>query len=277
MNVADLTQLFDKMRCDLKADMEQVVKKAIDERVDKLQEEQKKTFEYLKNENETLKLALEKQKQVIDSMNRLNNIVFYGMPEPQKEDRKSLEEAVLKICTENVKVPLNASDLNWVRRLGKTGHKARPVLVALVSNSKKWDLLQNSSKLKGTNIFIANDLDDESRERRVFMNKVRKLVREGGKDCKWRKGGLLIDGQYLDFDGLKEKYGEAVRLKFFTEERVAGNGKFTPEEMESARKRKRQEDAAKGPINKQRPRTSKKLDDFFRARASSTSSAGAGL
>ncbi|CAH0384791.1 unnamed protein product [Bemisia tabaci] len=239
MDIAELSNLLDKLRNELKADMEQVVTKAIDRRVEQLQQSQEKLYGDLKKENEILKVALEKQKQVISDMNRMNNVAFHGLDKNVVEKRVDLENKIVAVCKDKLQVDMGRHDVNWVRRLRKRGkQKNRPVLVSLVANSKNWDVLEISVKLKGSNIFLSNDYDEAERDRRRFLSQVRKLVSANGKECRWKNRGLVIDGQFLEYEEIKRKYEDAVNAGVSennAEETV------TPEvdDVGSARKRKR--------------------------------------
>ena len=158
-NPGDIAKYFDKLRADLRSDVEQIVKSEINS----LREDQAAQLNDLRKENEELKLALEHQKEVISSMNRVNNVVFFNIPEDDKEGRDSLVDKVLDICSKTMCVPIVKSHVNWVKRLGKSREGVmRSVLVAFVSHILKWDVLKNSAKLKGSKISVLGRFRQES-------------------------------------------------------------------------------------------------------------------
>lgn len=60
-------------------------------------------------------------------------------------------------------------------------------------------LLQNSKKLKGSNIFITEDYSKEELLQRRSMIKTHIKLRESGHSSIIKKHGLLIDGKYMPF------------------------------------------------------------------------------
>lgn len=270
MDKNELAKFFEQMRIDLRNDLKteieqqtSVLKNAITE----IREQQDKQYQDLKSENENLKIALEKQKEIVSAMNRLNNVVIYGIPENTREDRDTLVNKIKIAFTENLKIVINNSDINWVRRLGKPHKNPRPILLSLTTNLKKWQILESGPKLKGSDLYLSDDLSPEERQKRKYLNDVRKLEISKGAKCQWKSGKLIINGELKSFDDLKKKYGDHVPA-IPTEEHQDDN--HVPENGESMRKRKREE--------KKPPKTATKskanhircnLDNFFRPRADS--------
>lgn len=252
-NSGDFSKYFDKLRADLRSDVEQIVKSEIS----RLREDQAAQLNVLKNENEVLKLALEQQKEVISSMNRVNNIVFFNIPEEDKEDRDSLINKILDICSKTMSVPIEKSQVNWVKRLGKSRNGVmRPVLVAFVSNILKWDILKKSAKLKGSKISITEDFDKKVRDERKYVADIRKQCIKDGKQCKWKKNGLEINGKFVSFEQLKAG-SVGIRSPQLSGEETEVSSRVPNQDMESARKRKRQESSRADPVKRN-------LDQYFR-------------
>lgn len=267
MNKDELSDLFEKMRCDLRSDIKtnieqqtNVLKNAISD----LREQQDKQYQDLKAENENLQLALEKQKGIISAMNRLNNVIIYGIPEDPKENRNSLVNKIKILCIENLKTTISNSDINWARRLGKPQTKPRPILLSLTTNLKKWQILECGPNLKGSDLFLSDDLAPEERLRRKYLNNVRKVEIRNGAKCQWKNRNLVINGELKSFEDLKKKYGDHVPVPP-TEDPLEENSPL--ENEESARKRKREVST-----KHTKPKTNRfqgNLDNFFRARADS--------
>ncbi len=129
-----------------KADKDEV--KKLEERIEKVEEKQKNT-----EEKPTTSFATpdEVMKEVQERKDRINNAVFFRVPESNatrledkiKEDRQLLKE-IGKICRES----LEDDDVAKVKRLGKKGETPRPMLVTFTDDEKKRKLFRNLQKLK---------------------------------------------------------------------------------------------------------------------------------
>ncbi len=129
-----------------KADKDEV--KKLEERIEKVEEKQKNT-----EEKPTTSFATpdEVMKEVQERKDRLNNAVFFRVPESKaariedkiKEDRQLLKE-IGKICQES----LEDNDVANVRRLGKKGEAPRPMLVTFTDDEKKRRLFRNLQRLR---------------------------------------------------------------------------------------------------------------------------------
>lgn len=106
-----------------------------------------------------------------------------------------------------MKVLVSKIDLNFVRRIGKKGAKPRPVVVSLISNMRKRDLLQNARKLKGSRIFVNEDMDKETQLERKELLKFHLHFKEKGHDSKMRRNGLLLDGKFCHVSDLIKTAG----------------------------------------------------------------------
>lgn len=92
------------------------------------------------------------------------NLIFKDIPEDENSD---LEETIINIAEENLNVDINKRELESALRIGKTKTNThiRPILVAFSSMKTRNILLQNRTQLKGSNIFIEEDLPKEEQEK----------------------------------------------------------------------------------------------------------------
>lgn len=129
---------------------------------------------------------------------RKNNLVIFGLAENDEED---LIDKVLELFTENLKVKVSISEINQVYRFGQK-NGVRPILVKLVTLHKKFELLKQGVLLKNTNIFIANDLIKEDREKQKILRKHLKIARAENVDARIIKNRLLINDVLFTTDQL---------------------------------------------------------------------------
>jgi DNA repair exonuclease SbcCD ATPase subunit len=137
---------------------------------DRLQREVKKLereLENQKDENEKLKSEMIKSDDnVNEKMNRLeqysriNNIRIDGIPEDKEESRFHTENKVLKYLNQSMPtLKLRINDIEIAHRLGKSKNgKPRQIIVQFCSRNTKTDILSRKKQLKGTGIFVNEDL-----------------------------------------------------------------------------------------------------------------------
>lgn len=145
--------------------------------------QQQEKITALEIENKKLqKAVIQLQRKV-----RKNNLVIFGI----KETQTNITEQVTKIFKDILEIEILSSDINDVYEVGRNGTDKKPVIVELNSYQKKLLILKNSSKLKGKNIYIANDLCWEDREVNNTLNKHLKEARSKGAQA-YIKGQKLI-------------------------------------------------------------------------------------
>ena len=86
------------------------------------------------------------------------------------------------------------SDLNNFDPLGKEDNC--PFKVEFISYIKKATILKNSNKLKGTNIYITNDLAQKQREENKILRKHLYLAKqEGNNNCYIKRNKLHVNNE----------------------------------------------------------------------------------
>ena len=123
------------------------------------------------------------------------NVILGNVPEDLSESHEQLHHKVKGIFQESLRSECSP---NYVTRLGKKdSSRNRLVLVKLSTNEEKMQLLQNAKYLRGTNLFIAEDLSKEDREKRRILVKEMKKERQNGKRAYIRHsdGKLVVNGK----------------------------------------------------------------------------------
>ena len=126
---------------------------------------------------------------------RKNNVVIRGMKE---------EEVVTRLVVENFleKVLKERSKVKWVRPT-----KSKEVIVVGLQNrEEKAKIWKNKYKLKGSNIFIDDDLTKEERIRQSEIRKAAKIERGKGHEVRVGYNRIQIDGKWSTWsEGAKDK------------------------------------------------------------------------
>jgi len=99
--------------------------------------------------------------QQLETRDKRRNIIVHGIAEINKETWKQLDDCI-KILGEKLGIEI---DYDQAYRLGKPGTgKERPIFIRLLRTRDKLFIFSLRKKLKGTKIFINEDLDPEARE-----------------------------------------------------------------------------------------------------------------
>ncbi|XP_039288366.1 uncharacterized protein LOC120352350 [Nilaparvata lugens] len=226
LNINNVTEILEKFKSEIIANTKEVIKKEISELNFKtIIAEQNNKIEELRTQNERLKSDLQKQYYLINNMKRENNLIFYGVNESDNEDGGHVMGKIMDICNEVMKVELKESEINFVRRLGrKSDTKTRPIILSLVSMSKKTSILKNCGKLKNSKIFVNVDLDKESREKHRELSDIRKRL-SNTHSVKMAKNGLEVDGKFMSYDSLRAEHSmEAGENRQWQENRKKRKG-----------------------------------------------------
>lgn len=114
----------------------------------------------MQQENPELRVKVETIKSKVEFGERQfkkNNLIYIGIDEGNGETANHLEQKALSLIT--YKLQVKPDDIASVYRIGKcNGRFPRPVLIALASYKKKYEIISNRSKLRGTDIFVIDDL-----------------------------------------------------------------------------------------------------------------------
>lgn len=145
VELKDLTALLEKMKNDIKSEIELTIRKEINSiNIQAILEEQNRKYNELKKENMELKQIVVRQNMAFELMQRRNNLIVFGIPETNGENPESLQLSILDLFNKALEIEMNKSDLNFVKRIGPAENKKRPIVVSCISNIKKRSLLLNA-------------------------------------------------------------------------------------------------------------------------------------
>lgn len=108
--------------------------------------------------------TLEKTIENMQQAEKINNICIYGINENNNMD---LKELIPEILNEKTQLEITSEDIDMCFRIGKKSEnvqKPRPIIIKFKNYTTKHRVLRNCSKLKGTRIFVTEDLIKPKRE-----------------------------------------------------------------------------------------------------------------
>lgn len=128
------------------------VVKAISAEMDKRLKTCEQEIIELRDTNKKLQMNIDSMEQY----SRRTNVRIFGVFE---DDRENVEEKVLDIVNNKIQVPIQAGDIDRCHRVAKRiDGKIRPILVKFTNYKFKSQVLLNRKNLKGSEIFVAEDL-----------------------------------------------------------------------------------------------------------------------
>ncbi|KAG5893471.1 hypothetical protein JTB14_031249 [Gonioctena quinquepunctata] len=160
-------------------------------------EDLKNTVTNLERKNSGIKEEL----QYLKRAQNKKNIVVFGL-------KKKREEVVAEISWEDLRdllgVNLDTKDFVDVYPLGKTD--VCPIEIEFVSNIRKREVLENCSRLKGTNISIVHDVIPTRRSENKILRKHIYLAKQEGnyEEYHIRRNELIVDGVSYGVDTLEK-------------------------------------------------------------------------
>ncbi|XP_068697186.1 protein unc-13 homolog C-like [Montipora foliosa] len=146
----------------------------------------------------TQTVAFEKERAIkLESHSRRNNLIFYSIPEEEKESNAKTEDLVFTFLEEKLKMQVEAKDISIERahRLGKRKeNKSRPIMVKFSFHRDKDLILSSAYKLVGTGFGISQDFLQEIVIRKELVKVVKEAKKEG-REAKLNYDKLYIDGR----------------------------------------------------------------------------------
>lgn len=161
----------------------------------------KRKIKKLEEENLYLRNSLE----TLERKNKNNNLVFYGVQNKNEETDTDLIDSIVDLIEHHLHVKLDTSDINNIFRLGKHKEHTRPILVSFISYLKKKEILKNCKLLKGTKIYICEDLLQTELEERKILLQFRKEASKQNHEVKLRGNKLIISGREYTASDLQKR------------------------------------------------------------------------
>ncbi|KAI5734481.1 hypothetical protein M8J77_006986 [Diaphorina citri] len=167
----------------------------------------------------------------LEKKHRRRNIIIYGLNEDDNENFTTLKDKVNWLFNEKMELNIKIEEIDDFFRLGKKRDegKIRPIIIKMISSWRKNEIMNNRRKLKGTRIFIENDMSEEEMEEKKNMIAEMRELKSKGHDA-YIKGRTLIvkkenerkNGE-RSYEGTSSQYhgkvsNETIDMEITTEE-----------------------------------------------------------
>lgn len=140
--------------------------------------------------------SLNKKIDDLEQYTRKANIRINGVNEEKGED---LNNKVLAIMRDKMQLDMKKDDIKICHRIGKQGAANRSIVVKLSNLQKRQQILANRKFLKGTSIYVTEDLTGV--RYRLFVECRNRL----GKHNVWISNGKIYT-KLFDQNGTNQKY-----------------------------------------------------------------------
>ena len=183
--------LFDKMKIELSKQTISITESITNTIMEKIEEK----LQPIVKENEKLKANVRKLEEEVEQLKREkknNNLVLFGVKEEEKSFTQLLEK-IKKIFKEDLDINIEEREINKMFRLGKINSenkKPRPILLSLVSEMKKGEIMKNKKNLK--DIYINDDFSKETLEKRKELLPKLEEERKKGNIAYFKHDKLII-------------------------------------------------------------------------------------
>lgn len=170
----------------------------------------------LKQENEQLKVeinTLHKQINTLESYSKQNYLVFYGIDEEENEDPITIENAVCNIIKTKMLIPIKQEDIEVARRLGSNNNGRRPVLLKLLRQKMRENILRNGKKLKNSSYSVTNFLSQRDLDNKKKLRPHQITARQQGKKSYIKSDKLIINGKSHTIDECEKLFGKPIPLE----------------------------------------------------------------
>lgn len=146
-----------------------------------------------------------------EDFNKRKNLRITGVSESPNETWENTTDAAQTIFLEKLQLP--SAPIEQARRVGglnRPHNKPRTIVVRLEKVSDRDNILRNARKLKGSGIYINEDLSAESMEEKMRLMPQYREARAAGKIAFFRQSRLIIKERQLRPAIIAETSGTAA-------------------------------------------------------------------
>lgn len=214
ISLKDIYNLINTVNTNLTQKVDNIEKDITDLalRINKEVNDIKSHVDKLKIENAVLRNRLKTTERQI----KRNNLVIYGIVEEDDETQENVLESFVVLLNEKLQVNLCTKDFTNCYRLGRKSNRSRPILVTLMSNFHKQLILRQRAQLKGTSVFINEDLTIEDRNERKVLIEALKGARAKNQNASLRGRKLMIDGTWYTSSDINQAKAGRIESGYYT-------------------------------------------------------------
>lgn len=210
MMVATMAEQHEKTKVIFIQEVKDEMAKIKDEIVHNIDVKINKTVEGLRNEiketrekyefHEEKITNLEKESKYLLNLQKRKNIMVYGLENVRgREERKS---QLVKLFRDTMETSFSRMDLDYFKVLTNSREK-NPVLIRMTTLEMKYEIFSKRKNLKGTDIYIDDDLDKEEIQKRKYLRAIMKEKKDEGKEVMMKRNKLYVDGELYETEDEK--------------------------------------------------------------------------
>ena len=158
----------------------------------------------------------------LEDYSRKNNLIIDGIPEPSGETTETLQSSIQRLFNEKLKLK---PEIDNVHRIGSKGNKSdnrpRSVIIRMTKFHHRQECLKSAPKLKGTDIYINEDVCKATLEIRKSKIEELKLKRRQGYIAYFAGTDIVVkkrmQNQQRNGDCDKEDHSEVDKESYDTD------------------------------------------------------------
>lgn len=151
-------------------------------------------FKSLETKCDHLKEQLDNQDKrlyFLEKQSRQRNIVFFGLEETESS-YSGLESILADFIKKHFSIQLERRDIQAVRRIGKKGEKARPIIATFSTLGLKIDLYKKRRVLNSTGYYLTEDYPQNVLEKRKQLQEQLRIEKEKGNTASIKYDKIII-------------------------------------------------------------------------------------
>lgn len=165
-------------------------------------------FQYLNVKNSELESRVgstEHKINLLEKERRKKNLLIYGLKEESYENYEKRKNLILNFLEKEMKVEVQPSEVENVRRLGGKNTRTRPLIFTLRSMEKKIEILRHRKELRNSSIRIEEDFPKEVLRIRKELYPKLKEFRQEQKHAILKYDKLVVDGKVWNEENKKKR------------------------------------------------------------------------
>lgn len=162
-------------------------------------------FKQIENSQGQLEEKFEIQKRLTESLDfklRRKNLIFFGLEDAPRYYNE-LENFLIQFIKEKLKINCDESHIEYVKLIGKSDAKSRPILATFATMGQKIEILKFKSRLSETSFYIKEDLSKENLIKHKILQTQVENEKEKGNHAIIRGGKVIIKGKIRENDKRK--------------------------------------------------------------------------
>jgi len=213
-----MKELVKQLASDVTTELKAALTEHLDQKISEITTKTEEKVDQLENKLKSMEntnILLQKKVDDLERHSRINNLVFYGVPEAlssdsnissahhssQTETEQSLTSTIIQICHDRLNINLNEYDISTVHRLpGSAKLLHKPLIVSFTNRRSRNAVYGARKRLRSATTSSSSPWEPRNQ---LFINEhltksnaylstlARRLVKENRVASTWTSGGLV--------------------------------------------------------------------------------------